>query len=74
MKNAGIVKDILNPPKLKEKTSVLITGGMYKDFKGIIKRVNRDDTYKVEIAVWGQMVTADVNVDHVEQSTVLFLG
>ena len=74
LKNAGVVRDILNPPKLKAGTPVRITGGMYKDFKGIIKRVNRDNTYKLEIGVWGQMVTADVEAECVEYNTISYLS
>jgi hypothetical protein len=61
----SVLRNILSPEKLKSGEVVSITGGPYKDFKGIIKTVNPNNTYLVEISVFDKPVRAVVEHEHV---------
>ena len=66
IKNAGRLKEILNPKPLAEGTPVKITGGRYEGFFGIIRKYyEKEKTYEVEINVWGMMLKEKIERDHV---------
>ncbi len=67
LKEAGRLRDILHPPKLQNGATVLITGGPYADFKGIVKSVHEsDNSYSIELSIWGQIVQARIEAAQVK--------
>ena len=56
LKGMEVLESILDPTKgIKEGDSVIITGGTYKGFVGIVKEKNSKNCM-VEISVWGKPV------------------
>ena len=74
LKEAGRLRDILNPPKLQVGAAVLITEELYKDFKGIIKAVHDDDSYSVELSIWGRIVLVKIEAANVRGIAANFIN
>jgi transcription antitermination factor NusG len=62
------LKDIIKPARLKSGQVVSIIDGPYKDFKGIIKTVNPNNLYVVEISVFNKPVRAVVDHEHLQKT------
>lgn len=62
------LKDIITPARLKTGQVVSIIGGQYQDFRGIIKTVNPNNTYVVEISVFNKPVRAVVEHEHLQKT------
>jgi hypothetical protein len=68
LKGDDALKDIISPAKHRAGQVVSIIGGTYRDFKGIIKTVNQNNTYVVEISVFGKPVRAVVENEHLQKT------
>jgi len=68
LKGDDVLKNIISPVKLKSGQVVSIIGGPYKDFKGIIKTANPNNTYTVEISVFDKPVRAVVEHEHLQKT------
>ncbi len=67
LKGDDVLKNIISPAKLKSGEVVCIIGGPYKDFKGIIKTANPNNTYVVELSVFDKPVRAVVDHEHLQK-------
>jgi hypothetical protein len=70
LRDANLIRDLLAPVKFSAGDPVLIVDGPYKDFNGIIKEEKPDKTIMVNISVWGKIVTAPVDADHLAKRVI----
>jgi transcription antitermination factor NusG len=70
LKEANVLKDVLEADNYKKGDPVKIIDGAYKDFAGIIKEVRQNGLYKVEISVWGKIINDIVSVEEIEKTKV----
>ena len=56
LKEANVLKDVLESGNFQKGDPVKIIDGDYRDFAGIITEVRQNDLYKVEISVWGKII------------------
>ena len=70
LRDANLIRDLLAPVKYSAGDPVLIVDGPYKDFNGIIKEEKPDKTFMVNISVWGKIVTAPVDADHLAKRVI----
>jgi hypothetical protein len=70
LRDANLIRDLLAPVKFRAGDPVLIVDGPYKDFNGIIKGEKPDKTFMVNISVWGKIVTAPVDAEHLEKRVI----
>lgn len=70
LREAGLISEILEPPKIHVGEPVCVVGGMYKDFRGIVKSINDNGTVNVEISIFGKITNAVLERSQVE--TVIY--
>jgi transcription antitermination factor NusG len=71
LKEANVLKDVLESDNLRKGDPVKIVDGAYKDFAGIIKEIRQNGLYKVEISVWGKIINDIVSAEEIEKTDVL---
>ncbi|KPK35868.1 MAG: hypothetical protein AMK70_04570 [Nitrospira bacterium SG8_35_1] len=70
LKEANVLKEVLETDNFRQGDPVKIIDGDYKDFAGIIKEVRQNGLYKVEISVWGKIINDVVSVEEMEKPEV----
>ena len=70
LKEANVLKDVLESDNYKKGDPVKIIDGSYKDFAGIITEVRQKGLYKVEISVWGKIINDLVSAEEMEKTEV----
>ena len=70
LKEANVLKDVLESGNFQKGDPVKIIDGDYRDFAGIITEVRENDLYKVEISVWGKIINDLVFAEQMERTKV----
>ena len=70
LKEANVLKDVLESGNFQKGDPVKIIDGDYRDFAGIITEVRQNDLYKVEISVWGKIIKDLVFAEQMERTKV----
>jgi transcription antitermination factor NusG len=70
LRDANVVKDLLAPVKFRPGEPVSIVDGPYKDFNGIIRAEKPDNLFMIDISVWGKIVTALVQGEHLAKRVI----
>ncbi len=68
LKETNTLKELLEPVSFKKGDPVKIISGNYKDFAGIIIAVQSNNLYKVEIGIWGKIITDVLQAEQLEKS------
>ncbi len=70
LKEANVLKDVLESDNYKKGDPVKIIDGDYRDFAGIVTEVRQNGLYKVEISVWGKIINDLVSAEQMERTKV----